>query len=137
MRNWFGLIVILLAGSMLLTTGCDSDDDNDSSTPAAAEASDSGDSDDAVDPFSQVTPSGLSADVFTIAGRGTVLTLRVNDIDGATSYTFTTSMGQSETTGSSEIGINLDAAPPGGATFSVYATNDDGTNTRTATGSID
>jgi hypothetical protein len=129
------MFVFMLVGSVAFWAGCDDDDDDDDAGPVMeAPADSSGDSGAEAEAsgFTAITPSGLSSDVFSIAGRGTVLSLSCSAIDGAVSYQFTTSMGQSVSSATPDVGIDLAAAPPAGATFSVYATNGDGENTRTA-----
>ena len=70
-------------------------------------------------------------DKFTIAGRGTVYTVRCTAIAGAVSYTFTTSFGASETVAVNTVGFQKTGADEA-FTLSVYATNAKGINTRTA-----
>lgn len=86
--------------------------------------------------FANITPGGLSADKFTIAGRGTVYTFQCAVVPGAVSYTFTTSLGYSETVPTPEYGVNIASPPAGEVTYNVYATNANGVNTKTATGTI-
>ena len=82
--------------------------------------------------FAAITPSGLVLeDKFTIAGRGTVYTVRCTAIAGAVNYTFTTSFGASETVAANTVGFQKTGADEA-FTLSVYATNAKGINTRTA-----
>jgi hypothetical protein len=60
-----------------------------------------------------------------------VYQVRCNAINGAASYTFTTSFGGSETVAANNVAFNKTGADEP-FTLSVYATNADGINTRTA-----
>jgi len=140
MKKWMWMMAILLAGSLALTgCGSDSDDDDDAADaaepPAAAPAAEQPADDDAPsanEQFAGVTPSGLAlTDKFSIAGRGIVYEVRCDAIDGAASYTFTTSFGGSETVAANNVAFNKAGADEP-FTLSVYATNADGINTRTA-----
>ena len=75
------------------------------------------------------------SDRFTIAGRGTTYVLECSPIAGAVSYTFTTSFGATEVSDSNSISI-LRAGADAPFTFSVYATNAEGINTRTASRAV-
>ena len=134
-HNW--MILPLLTAALFLT-GCGSDSDSDSDDEAApappAVESDAGPS--ANEQFAAITPSGLTlTDKFTIAGRGTVYNVRCDAIDDAVSYTFTTSFGGSETVANNNVSLQKTGADEA-FTLSVYATNGDGINTRTASASL-
>ncbi len=138
MKKWMWMMAVMLAGSLALTgCGSDSDDDDDAADaaepPAAAPAAEpDDDAPSANEQFAGVTPSGLAlTDKFSIAGRGIVYQVRCNAIDGAASYTFTTSFGGSETVAANNVAFNKAGADEP-FTLSVYATNADGINTRTA-----
>lgn len=134
MRRFWLLLAMLVAGTLAFV-GCegDSGDDDDEATPAVADEADE-EAEPAPDPdaaFANITPAGLSMDQFVIVGRGTAYTFTCNAIDGAVSYTFTSSLGTSETVGEPTAGV-LDNTGAVDVTFEVYATNGDGINTRTA-----
>lgn len=134
-QSW--MILPLLTAALFLT-GCGSDSDSDSNddAPPAAPAAESDAAPSANERFAAITPSGLVlSDKFTIAGRGTVYEVRCTAIAGAVSYTFTTSFGGSETVAANNVAFNKAGADES-FTLSVYATNGDGINTRTATASL-
>ena len=122
MKTSLGFLALIL-GLGLLTVGCESDSGGSSVQVSAEE-------------FSTTTPPGLAADKFTIAGRGTTYIFSCTAISGAVSYTFTSStLGWSETVTSPEASV-LNNTSHAAVSFTVYATNGDGVNTRTATTSI-
>ena len=138
MKKSFLFAAILLSG-MLFFVGCGGGSDDSSTTvadPAAAPAADPADAVNAA--FAAVTPSGIAqTDKFTIAGRGTVLTVECGAISGAVSYTFTTSFGASVVSASRSTAIQATTAQGSASyTLSVYATNADGVNTKTGSASV-
>lgn len=139
-------LVAILTGAVLFVCGCEGggSDDNDSdeaappaadNAPAPAPAPASAPESDANEQFADITPSGLAGDKFTIVGRGTVYALSCNPIAGAVSYTFSTSLDGSFTVVPTPS-CGLQGPDQDGVTFSVYATNADYINTRTANGSV-
>ncbi|MDY0145506.1 MAG: hypothetical protein RBS84_05880 [Kiritimatiellia bacterium] len=131
MKIYSWMILPLLTASLFLT-GCGSDSDNNDEAPPAAPVVQSDAPPSANEQFAAITPSGLVLeDKFTIAGRGTVYTVRCTAIAGAVSYTFTTSFGASETVAVNTVGFQKTGADEA-FTLSVYATNAKGINTRTA-----
>ena len=142
MKTWMWMMAVMLAGSLALTgCGSDSDDDDDAADaaepPAAAPAAEAeDDAPTANEQFAGVTPSGLTlTDKFSIAGRGMVYQVRCDAVAGAASYTFTTSFGGSETVAANNVALNKTGADES-FTLSVYATNAEGINTRTASAAV-
>ena len=136
MRAWFWMLAMLASG-VLFWTGCDSDDgDDDSDAPPTVVVTNAPAAPDANAVFAALAPENLRlTDKFTIQGRGIVYTLECDAVDGAVSYTFTTSFGDTAT-----VAVPLLAIQHAGAdeefTVSVYATNDDGFNTRAASATV-
>jgi len=127
------LIAILLSG-MLCLTGCGGSDSDD---PGAVLGDPPVDATAAADlAFADTTPSGLAmTDKFSIVGRGNTYTVKCNAISGATSYTFTTSFGATEVSGSPTTSF-LSTGPDNVFTLSVYATNGNGIQTKTASAEV-
>jgi hypothetical protein len=120
---WMGLLV---AGGMLLS-GCGGDDDSDAAAQPAAQVQDP----DAA--FANITPSGLGVDKFTIAGHGTTFACSCSEVSGAVSYTFASSTaGGGDTVSEPAFGFLMSGAIPSSFTFTVYATDGNGINTRVA-----
>ncbi|NLG34502.1 MAG: hypothetical protein GX548_04025 [Lentisphaerae bacterium] len=142
MKKWMWMMAVMLAGSLALT-GCssDSDDDDDAADaaepPAAAPAAEAeDDAPSANEQFAGITPSGLAlTEKFSIVGRGMVYQVRCDAVAGAASYTFTTSFGGSETVAANNVALNKTGADES-FTLSVYATNAEGINTRTASAAV-
>lgn len=136
MKAWFWMLAMLASG-VLFWTGCDSDDDDDESdAPPTVVVTNAPAAPDANADFAALAPENLRlTDKFTVQGRGTVYTLECDAVAGAVSYTFTTSFGDTVT-----VAVPLLAIEHAGAdeefTVSVYATNDDGFNTRTASATV-
>ena len=136
MKAWFWMLAMLASG-VLFWTGCDSDDgDDDSDAPPTVVVTNAPAAPDANAEFAALAPENLRlTDKFTIQGRGIVYTLECDAVDGAVSYTFTTSFGDTAT-----VAVPLLAIQHAGAdeefTVSVYATNDDGFKTRAASATV-
>ena len=131
-------MILPLLTTALFLTGCGSDSDHDDDAPPAAPVpeveADAPPS--ANEQFAAITPSGLVLEnKFSIAGRGIVYDVRCTAIANAVSYTFTTSFGGSETVAANNVAFNKKGADEA-FTLSVYATNGDGINTRTASASL-
>lgn len=146
MKKSFLWATILLSGTFSLV-GCGGGDDNDDSSsaaapaavpaaPAAVPAADPSEAANAA--FAATTPSGLQqSDKFTIAGRGTALAVACHVISGAKSYTFTTSFGASEISALPRTAFMVTVAQAGAPyTLSVYATNENGINTKTGSATV-
>ncbi len=133
-------MMVALMGCACILTGCKDSKKDDSPPPPPANGP-GGNGDTQPDPsaneqFASVIPSGLRLrERFTIVGRGTTYVLECSPIAGAVSYTFTTSFGATEAADSNSIGI-LRAGADEPFTFSVYATNAEGINTRTASRAV-
>lgn len=136
-------LVAILTGAVLFVCGCDGggsdDDDSDEAAapaadnaPAPAPAPESDPAPDANEAFASITPSGLQGDRFTIVGRGTVYTFSCNAVPGAVRYTFTSIVGSATV---EEPTWGTQGLIDGVVDFTVYATNAEGVNTRTASGS--
>jgi hypothetical protein len=141
MTKLLWLLAILMCGTLFLV-GCGGGSDEDDAGVAPAVVTNTPPpvvTNAPPDPnaeFAAITPAGLQlADKFTIVGRGTVYSLRCNAIAGAANYTFTTSFGASQTVAVPTVSL-LYAGADDEFTFSVYATNTNGFNTRTASASV-
>lgn len=132
MKKLFWLLAILMSGVLFLA-GCGGGDDDDDGTVVVTNAPAGPD---ANAQFAASVPTGLElADKFTVAGRGTVYTIRCNAIAGAVSYTFTTSFGTSATVAEPVLALEHAGADEQ-FNFSVYATNTNNFNTQTATATV-
>jgi hypothetical protein len=134
MNKLFPMLAILICGT-LLCVGCGGGDDDSDAPPVTTNTTVvvTNAAPDANAQFAALTPAGLTlADKFTIVGRGVVYTLRCTAIPLAASYTFTTSFGATETVAVPTVAIEY-AGADDEFNFSVYATNTNGFNTRTAT----
>jgi hypothetical protein len=136
MKKLLLLLTVLIMGG-LFWVGCGGSDDTEAVAPAPAPAATNAPvAPDANAVFAAITPSGLAlTDKYTISGRGTVYSLKCSAIDRAASYTFTTSFGASETVAVPTISFQH-SGPDVAFTFSVYASNADGFNTRTASANV-
>lgn len=134
MRYSYLFLAAILATGLALV-GCEGSGSDDGDTIEVTVTNPPAASDPDAD-FARITPSGLSGDKFSIAGRGTVFTFRCSPIAGAVSYTFTSDLGSSDTVAAPEVGVNVAGPVPAQATFTVYATNADGINTRSASKTI-
>ena len=119
MKAWFWMLAMLASG-VLFWTGCDSDDDDDAAASPTVVVTNAPAAPDANAEFAALAPENLRlTDKFTVQGRGTVYTLECDAVAGA---------------------VPLLAIEHAGAdeefTVSVYATNDDGFNTRTASATV-
>ena len=135
MKNLLLLMAILMSGTLFLA-GCEGESDDSPANPVVV-ATNTPAAPDANALFSAITPAGLALqDKFTIAGRGTVYILQCTAIAGATSYTFTTSFGASSTVAVPTVSVQKSGADVK-FTFSVYASNAEGFNTRTASATVE
>ena len=140
MKKVFLLAAILMGGTLSFV-GCGGGDDNkDPATTVVvvtnAPAPVVTNAPDANALFAAITPANVRlGDKFTIVGHGTVYTLRCDAIAGAASYTFTTSFGASQTVAAPTVSVQK-AGVDEEFTLSVYATNGNGINTRTASATV-
>lgn len=135
--------VLLASGvamALLFTAACDDDDDDNNggtgggSTNGTPTGGDTGGN--VTQSFTEITPSGLTATKVSGGGlQPAVYRLRCNAIAGAVSYTFTTSLGTSETTSGPLPGVRVTVPRSEFGKkirYEVFASNHKDQHTRTA-----